>query len=69
MSNIGVVSLIPIYSYPWVFKVSANNAENGVLVIAYNQQTRNLLCRYFLDSSKARVWVDSLVGDKLENQT
>lgn len=57
-----VASLEPVVKGDWLFKVSANNYENGVLIFAANYLVGYTTCRYFSSDSEARTWIDTLAS-------
>lgn len=60
MYDLILVTLDPIIKDSWSFKISANDFENGILVIASNYKFNYHRCRYFSNNIKAREWIDSL---------
>lgn len=61
MKEITVFSLDLITKNNWVFKVSANDYENGVLVFAKHDVYCYYRCRYFSNHNDAKEWINSLV--------
>ncbi len=57
-----IVSLEPIRHGSWFFKVSANDIEEGVLVVAANPIFNYYRCKYFSDSGQAREWINLMVS-------
>lgn len=56
-----VASLMPIQRGAWTFKVSANNYEEGVLILATNDIFGYTSLKYFVNASEGREWVNTLV--------
>ena len=57
-----VASLDPITAGDWVFKVSANEYENGVLIFATNYVFEYACVKYFANHHDGREWIDTLVS-------
>ena len=62
MKDFTLVSLNPIHSGNWIFKVSANNYEHGILILASNVLFGYSACKYFSVNNDARKWIATLVA-------
>lgn len=62
VNDISVVSLDDIKWGGWKFKISENDYEDGVLVIAVHDFFGYTHVKYFLSTVKAREWIDTMVA-------
>ncbi len=60
--NFTVVTRDPIAMGDWVFKVSANEYEHGVLIFATNYVFEYACVKYFANHHDGRAWIDTLVS-------
>ena len=69
-SEFKLASLEEISRGSWSFKVSANNYESGILIIASNYQFDYTTCKYFSNHIEAREWLNNMViiGANLESE-
>jgi hypothetical protein len=56
-----VVSLNSVQRGGWTFKVSANDYEEGILIIAFHNKFGYSTIRYFQNPNDGRKWIDNLV--------
>jgi len=62
IKNFTVVSLEQIQRGVWTFKVSGNDYEDGILIIASHGVYGYTTLKYFQNSGAGRKWINSLVA-------
>lgn len=60
--NVAIVSIDAKKKDDWIFKISANSYEDGVLVIAQNEFFRYVTCKYFSNSDTCREWINTMAN-------
>ncbi len=64
-----IVSLIPIIKNGWTLKISSNNYDESVLVVAANYTLGYVTCKCFSDPFVAREWLNNLAFNSRKDKS